>query len=106
MIDKEEQKKEEQSERERSGKAVTVEMDERELAASMEREKEELERTWARPRGLIGWFTDTDHKAIAKRYIVTAFIFFILGGIEAALMRIQLAFPDSHFLNPDRYNQI
>ena len=42
-----------------------------ELAAQMEREKEELERTWAPPRGLRGWFTDTDHKAIAIRYIVT-----------------------------------
>jgi len=77
-----------------------------ELAAQMEREKEELERTWSPPRGLRGWFTDTDHKAIAIRYIVTAFVFFVLGGVEAALMRIQLARPDSHFLNPDQYNQI
>src|SRR5947208_10739684 len=81
-------------------------IDEQELAAVMEREKEELERTWARPRGLRGWFTDTDHKSIAMRYIVTAFVFFILGGIEAALMRLQLARPDNHFLNPDQYNQI
>ncbi|HEY6659684.1 MAG TPA: cytochrome c oxidase subunit I [Pyrinomonadaceae bacterium] len=77
-----------------------------ELAETMGREREELERTWARPRGLGGWFTDTDHKAIALRYIVTAFIFFVLGGIEAALMRIQLARPENHFLSPDRYNQI
>src|SRR6185369_8660162 len=77
-----------------------------ELAEAMRREREELERTWARPSGVWGWFTDTDHKAIAKRYIVTAFVFFLLGGIEAALMRIQLAFPENHFLNPDRYNQI
>src|SRR5215217_275316 len=83
-----------------------VEMEDEDLARVMEREKEELERTWARPRGLLGWFTDTDHKAIAMRYIVTAFVFFVLGGIEAALMRIQLARPDSHFLNPDQYNQI
>src|SRR4051812_8395768 len=40
------------------------------------------------------------------RYIVTAFIFFILGGIEALLMRLQLAHPESHILNPDQYNQI
>src|SRR5919107_1651122 len=79
---------------------------EEELAAQMEREKEELERTWAPPRGLRGWFTDTDHKAIGLRYIVTAFVFFVLGGIEAALMRIQLARPNNHFLNPDQYNQI
>jgi cytochrome c oxidase subunit 1 len=77
-----------------------------ELAAQMEREREELERTWAPPRGLRGWLTDTDHKHIALRYIVTAFVFFLLGGIEAALMRIQLARPDNHFLDPDKYNQI
>jgi cytochrome c oxidase subunit I+III len=77
-----------------------------ELAEVMAREKEELERTWARPKGWRGWFTDTDHKAIAMRYIVTAFVFFVLGGIEAALMRIQLAWPNNHFLNPDQYNQI
>ena len=77
-----------------------------ELAAQMDREREELERTWAPPRGLRGWLTDTDHKHIALRYIVTAFVFFIFGGIEAALMRIQLARPDNHFLSPDKYNQI
>src|SRR5215217_8626598 len=77
-----------------------------ELAEIMEREKGELERTWERPRGVHGWLIDTDHKAIALRYIVTAFVFFVLGGIEAALMRIQLARPENHFLNPDQYNQI
>src|SRR5919205_1771711 len=87
-------------------KGTTVEVDREDLAAVMEREKDELERTWARPTGLRGWFTDTDHKSIAKRYIVTAFVFFVLGGIEAALMRIQLARPNSHFLSPDQYNQI
>ena len=90
----------------RSNKVARIEMEDDDLAEAMQREREELERTWARPRGLRGWFTDTDHKAIAKRYIVTAFIFFLLGGIEAALMRIQLAFPENHFLNPDRYNQV
>src|SRR6185503_8262929 len=70
------------------------------------RELEELERTWKRPSGVVGWLIDTDHKAIALRYIVTAFIFFLFGGIEAALMRLQLARPENHFLNPDQYNQI
>jgi cytochrome c oxidase subunit 1 len=87
-------------------KAQKATITDEELAVAMQREREELERTWARPTGVLGWFTDTDHKAIGKRYIVTAFVFFILGGIEAALMRIQLAFPENHFLNPDRYNQI
>src|SRR4026209_350969 len=87
-------------------KAVTGTISDDELAAQMERERSELDRTWAPPKGLRGWFTDTDHKKIAIRYIVTAFVFFVLGGVEAELMRIQLARPDSHFLNPDQYNQI
>ena len=45
------------------------------------------------------------HKDIGSRYIVTAFIFFVLAGILAMLMRIQLAFPENHFLGPDLYNQ-
>jgi cytochrome c oxidase subunit I+III len=90
----------------RSDKWSNSRITDEELAEAMRQEREELEKTWARPTGIWGWFTDTDHKAIAKRYIVTAFVFFLLGGIEAALMRIQLAFPENHFLNPDRYNQI
>src|ERR1700704_6656177 len=74
--------------------------------AQLARERAELERTWARPRGVIGWLSDTDHKGIALRYIVTAFIFFIFGGIEAALMRLQLARSESHVLGPDLYNQV
>ena len=74
--------------------------------SDIERDRQELERTWAHPKGLWGWLTDTDHKRIGLRYIITALVFFVFGGIEAALMRIQLAFPESHFLNPDQYNQI
>ena len=87
-------------------KAQHTQISDQELAAEMEREQAELERTWAPPTGLRGWFIDTDHKRIALRYVVTAFIFFLFGGVEAALMRIQLMRPDNHFLNPDRYNQI
>ena len=65
-----------------------------------------LERTWQVPRGLLGWLSVVDHRTIGKRYIATAFGFFIFGGLLAALMRIQLAFPDNHFLGPDLYNQV
>jgi cytochrome c oxidase subunit 1 len=46
-----------------------------------------------------------DHKSVAKRYIVTAFVFFVLAGIEAAVMRAQLARPENTVLGPDAYNQ-
>src|SRR3954464_340564 len=66
----------------------------------------ELDLTWKRRPGLSGWIESTNHKDIARRYIVTAFTFFLLAGILALLMRIQLAFPENHFLNADKYNQI
>jgi len=75
-------------------------------AATDERERRELERAWSDRPGLLGWLTSTDHKSIGKRYIVTAFVFFLLGGIEAAMLRVQLARPENRFIGPDLYNQI
>jgi cytochrome c oxidase subunit I+III len=72
----------------------------------LERERQELERTWGAKPGLVGWLSNTDHKSVATRYVATAMVFFLLGGIEAALMRIQLARPENAFLGPDTYNQI
>lgn len=69
-------------------------------------EREVLHRTW-RPRGgFRGWITSVDHKSVGVRYLVTAFLFFILGGLEAAAIRIQLARPENQLLDPDLYNQI
>jgi cytochrome c oxidase subunit I+III len=65
-----------------------------------------LERIWKDPPGFWGWFTHVNHRSIGKRYMVTAFAFFLAGGVLAALMRIQLARPENHFLGPDLYNQI
>jgi len=64
-----------------------------------------MEELWKPPSGIIGWLCSTNHKQIAMRYIVTAFIFFGLAGVLAFLMRIQLARPELHFLGPDLYNQ-
>jgi len=68
--------------------------------------RQELERTWAVPRGIIGWFSIVDHRTIGRRYLVTAFVFFGIAGLLAAAMRVQLAWPDSRFMGPDRYNQV
>jgi cytochrome c oxidase subunit 1 len=70
------------------------------------REHEELSRVWSAPRGIIGWVVETNHKAIGLRFIFTAYIFFLMAGVLALLMRIQLARPENHFLGPDLYNQI
>ena len=42
-----------------------------------------LERIWATKPGLLGWISTVDHKEIGLRYIVTAFVFLIAGGLEA-----------------------
>jgi cytochrome c oxidase subunit I+III len=71
-----------------------------------ESERRMLEETWQDRPGFWGWLTSTDHKSIGKRFIITAFIFFLLGGVLALLMRVQLARPENSFLDADLYNQI
>ncbi|HWE49418.1 MAG TPA: cytochrome c oxidase subunit I [Bryobacteraceae bacterium] len=71
-----------------------------------EQEKHALDRVWSNLAGLHGWFAATTHQTIGLRYIVTAFMFLLAGGVEALLMRTQLARADNHFLSPDKYNQI
>ncbi len=58
-----------------------------------------------RPRW-VGWVTTTDHKRIGILYLATAFSFMMLGGVEALLMRSQLAQPDNTLLSPQTYNQV
>jgi cytochrome c oxidase subunit I+III len=69
-------------------------------------ERRQLEETWAEPTGFVGWFKCVHHTTIGRRFIITAFVFFLLGGVEALLMRIQLARPENQFLGPDFYNQV
>jgi len=61
---------------------------------------------WERPHTLWGWFATVDHKEIGIRYLVTAFTFLVVGGIEAILIRLQLAQPDARLLTPEQYDQI
>ena len=55
---------------------------------------------------LWSWLTTVDHKRIAVLYGVTAFAFFAIGGIEALLMRLQLAVADNTLIGPAVYNQL
>ena len=75
-------------------------------AARRASDERALRRTWSRAPGLLGWLCSTNHKEIALRYVVTAFVFFLLAGGLALLMRLQLARPDLHLLGPDAYNQV
>ncbi len=72
----------------------------------IERESRTLSSLWSDGSGLLGWLSAIDHKTVSKRLIVTAFLMFIAGGIEAALMRAQLARPENTLIGPDRYSQL
>ena len=56
--------------------------------------------------GFLTWVMTVDHKRIGILYLLSAALFFLVGGLEALLIRIQLAQPNSKFLSPDMYNQI
>ncbi len=60
----------------------------------------------AEKTGLWSWLTTVDHKRIGILYGATAFFFFLLGGLEALLIRIQLSRADNTFIDPDTYNQL
>jgi len=65
-----------------------------------------LDTTWSDPPGVWGWFCAINHKAIGKRFLVTCLVFFALGGLLAATMRMQLARPGNTLMGPDLYNQV
>jgi cytochrome c oxidase subunit I+III len=65
-----------------------------------------LDETWRDPGGFIGWFCAINHKVIGKRFLVTCLVFFALGGLLAAAMRMQLSRPGNTLMGPDLYNQV
>jgi heme/copper-type cytochrome/quinol oxidase subunit 1 len=58
------------------------------------------------PGGLYGWVATVDHKRIGILYLLTSLVFFIAGGVEALLMRIQLARPNNTFISTEAFNQL
>ncbi len=57
------------------------------------------------PEGLWSWFATVDHKDIGVLYILTSLVFFLIGGLEAVFMRLQLITPNARVLSPEAYNQ-
>ncbi|MDX6504003.1 MAG: cytochrome c oxidase subunit, partial [Gaiellaceae bacterium] len=49
---------------------------------------------------------NTDHKVIGVQYVVTTFVFFVIGGLMAMLMRAELAQPGTQYLNPQAFNDV
>src|SRR6266853_1217926 len=72
-------------------------------AAFMHGSKVETATFW----GIVwSWLTTVDHKRIGILYGTSAFIFFLIGGIEALIMRLQLARPDNTLVGPERFNEL
>src|SRR5437763_14380329 len=78
-----------------------------EVAAPVEVARPAVSPAPARSRpGLWVWLTTTDHKRIGILFIVTTMIFFLLGGLAALAVRIQLALPEAPPMSPAVYNQV
>ncbi len=65
-----------------------------------------LGRLWADTPGIPGWLTTVDHKRIGYRYVVTALVFLLVGGVQALLMRLQLAGPEQGVIDAEAFNQL
>ena len=63
-------------------------------------------RSGRRGPGVLGWLTTTDHKRIGLLYFWTTLVFFGAGGVEALLMRTQLASPNDHVVSPSTYDEL
>lgn len=61
---------------------------------------------WASEPGFKGWFSTVSHTDLGRMFLITAFLFFLIGGLLAMLIRAQLATPHSAFAGPEIYNQI
>jgi len=56
--------------------------------------------------GIKSWLLTTDHKRIALLYLVSVTLFFVLGGIYAGLIRLELLTPYGHFVSDESYNKL
>jgi cytochrome c oxidase subunit I+III len=77
-----------------------------EITADKPAIEERLKQIWKGESGLKGYLSTVDHKELGRMYIVTAFTFLLMGGVEALVMRLQLAGPNNHLLAPEQYDQI
>src|SRR4029078_982460 len=61
---------------------------------------------WETPRSVWGSLATVDHKKVGLRYLVTSLAFLALGGVEALVMRVQLAGSNLKVLDPEAYDQL
>jgi len=66
---------------------------------------EALDRTWQDPPGFLGRLMALQNDALGSRVMITAFSFFLLGGLNALLIRLQLIVPENTLISPQSFNQ-
>ncbi len=67
---------------------------------------ERLEKIWADPPGFWGWFCALQNDVLGRRIMSTAFVFFVLGGIMALVMRTQLLRAENDFVSAQTFNEM
>ena len=67
---------------------------------------EEFEKIWFPPPGIYGFFATVQNSPLGMRFIGTSLLFFVLGGITALMMRMQLAVPNNTLIDPETYNRL
>ena len=55
---------------------------------------------------MYDWVSTVDHKRLGLMYIVSALLFLVIAGIMATVIRLQLAFPNGHVVDPDTFNRL
>jgi len=55
---------------------------------------------------LHGWVTTVDHKRLGIMYVAAGLVFFVIAGLEASLMRLQLAWPGLEIVPPETFNRL
>ncbi len=77
-----------------------------EAPAAASAHEDALKRVWTDPTGRFGWTANVQNGPIVKRFMTTVMVFFLLGGVQALLMRSQLAQPHNGLLSAELYNQL
>jgi len=69
-------------------------------------ELDRLQRVWLPRPGVLGWLTTVDHKRIGLLYFWASLVFFGAGGVEALIVRAQLASPNEKLVSPGTFNEL
>ncbi|MGO3184355.1 MAG: cytochrome c oxidase subunit I [Aequorivita sp.] len=75
------------------------------LYIKMPKEEEPLP-SITKGRGKLLWISSVDHKQLGIMYLWLALFFFIIGGLQAMIIRAQLSLPENHLVSPEMYSQI